>query len=131
MPLWSKEHFKLIEASLRQLARIGNDWWHVPVIMNTEFGNKGSLSNYDPVKWRIVVWTCYTREVGMLFWSMSGVKTVPNPKPRGNANMYLGPESRKSFRVLMDLVRDLPVDMKPILTGFHNHDLNSPHRELL
>ena len=37
--LWSEEHWRLIEASLRQLGRIGNDWWNVPVISRTEFGN--------------------------------------------------------------------------------------------
>ena len=39
-PLWSDEHFRLIGASLKQLARIGNDWWFVPVIAGTEFGNR-------------------------------------------------------------------------------------------
>ncbi|MGA2065768.1 MAG: glycoside hydrolase domain-containing protein [Thermoguttaceae bacterium] len=39
-PLWSDEHWELIEASLRQLARAGNDLWFVPVLLNTEFGNR-------------------------------------------------------------------------------------------
>jgi len=39
-PLWSDKHWELIEASLRQLARAGNDVWFVPVILNTEFGNR-------------------------------------------------------------------------------------------
>ncbi|HUT33240.1 MAG TPA: glycoside hydrolase domain-containing protein [Planctomycetota bacterium] len=38
--LWSDEHFKLLEASFRQLARIGNAWLNVPVIARTEFGNR-------------------------------------------------------------------------------------------
>jgi len=37
---WSEEHFKLVEASFRQLGRIGNTWLNVPVLLNTEFGNK-------------------------------------------------------------------------------------------
>ncbi len=37
--LWSDEHFKLIEASLAQLARIGNRWVNVPVLVDTEYGN--------------------------------------------------------------------------------------------
>jgi len=40
VPLWSDEHFRLIGASLKQLGRIGNDWWFVPVIVGTEFGNR-------------------------------------------------------------------------------------------
>jgi len=40
VPLWSDEHFRLIEASLRELARVGNDWWFAPVILGTEFGNR-------------------------------------------------------------------------------------------
>ena len=38
--LWSDEHFKLMEASFKQLGRIGNTWLNVPVLLNTEFGNK-------------------------------------------------------------------------------------------
>ena len=38
--LWSDEHFKLLEASFRQLARIGNRWLNVPVLARTEFGNR-------------------------------------------------------------------------------------------
>jgi hypothetical protein len=38
--LWSEEHFALLEASFRQLARAGNRWVNVPVLVNTEFGNK-------------------------------------------------------------------------------------------
>lgn len=47
VPLWSDKHWELIEASIRQLARVGNDWWHVPVLLNTEFGNKDD----SPIKW--------------------------------------------------------------------------------
>ena len=39
-PLWSDKHWTLIEASLRQLARVGNDLWFVPVLCDTEFGNR-------------------------------------------------------------------------------------------
>ncbi|HUV38531.1 MAG TPA: hypothetical protein VMY39_02910, partial [Planctomycetota bacterium] len=99
--------------------------WGKPV-QYTEFGNKRNFSNYDPVKWRVVTWTCYVNEVGMLFWSMSGNKTVPADRNKpGNANTYLGPETRKSFRVLMDFVRDLPVDMRPVtlINPNHNRDV--------
>ncbi|KKL69618.1 hypothetical protein LCGC14_2113150, partial [marine sediment metagenome] len=37
--LWSDEHFRLMEASFRQLGRIGNDWVNIPIISLTEFGN--------------------------------------------------------------------------------------------
>ena len=39
-PLWSEKHWEMIEASMRQLARVGNDLWLVPVLLNTEFGNR-------------------------------------------------------------------------------------------
>jgi hypothetical protein len=39
VPLWTDEHFKLLEPSFQQLARAGNDVLHVPVIIRTEFGN--------------------------------------------------------------------------------------------
>ena len=38
--LWSDEHFRLLEASFRELSRVGNDWLFIPVIHSTEFGNK-------------------------------------------------------------------------------------------
>ncbi|MCY3017685.1 MAG: hypothetical protein NTW87_01460 [Planctomycetota bacterium] len=43
---WSEKHFKLLEASFRQLGRVGNKWLNVPVLRNTEFGNKDD----SPVK---------------------------------------------------------------------------------
>jgi hypothetical protein len=94
-------------------------------VQYTEFGNKGTLSNVDPVKWRLAVWTCYIREAGMLFWSMSGSKTQADPKKlQGNSNAYLGPDARNYFRVHLQFVKDLPVDMRPVLCGFEtlNHD---------
>ncbi len=45
--LWSDPHFKLLEASFQQLARIGDDWLNVPVILHTEFGNKED----SPIRW--------------------------------------------------------------------------------
>lgn len=88
------------------------------VVQNTEFGNQGGLSNDDPVKWRIAVWTAFMNESGMLFWGMSGnrVKEVKN----GNANAYIGADSRQFFRVLTDFSRGMPVDMKPVPCGYHN-----------
>lgn len=38
--LWSDEHFKLLETSFRELGRVGNDWVNVPVLTQTEFGNR-------------------------------------------------------------------------------------------
>jgi hypothetical protein len=46
-PLWSEKHWALIEASLRQLARAGNGVWFVPVILDTEFGNRDA----SMIKW--------------------------------------------------------------------------------
>jgi hypothetical protein len=37
---WSPEHWRLIESSFRQLARIGNRWLFVPVLMGSELGNR-------------------------------------------------------------------------------------------
>jgi hypothetical protein len=91
-------------------------------VVNTEFGNQGWLSNYDPIKWRIAVWTGFMNESSILFWSMSGVKTKGKRPYRGNANAYLGPESRKYFRVLNEFTRDMPIDMRPVRIGFHEHN---------
>jgi hypothetical protein len=40
VPMWSDAHFNLLEASLKQLGRVGNRWVDVPVIRNTEYGNR-------------------------------------------------------------------------------------------
>lgn len=37
---WSEEHFKLMEASFKALGRIGDKWLFVPVLQNTELGNR-------------------------------------------------------------------------------------------
>ena len=46
-PLWSARHWELIEASLRQLGRAGNSVWIIPVLADTEFGNKDDST----IKW--------------------------------------------------------------------------------
>lgn len=88
-------------------------------VMYTEFGNKGTLSNRDPVKWRIAVWTAFMNESSMLFWSMGGILLPEAPEGRrGNANAYLGPEARACFRHFLNFVRGLPIDMRPVMVGY-------------
>jgi len=87
-------------------------------VQYTEGGNKGWISNYDPVKWRVAYWTAFMNESGMLLWSMSGRKTAPSDKRGGgNSNAYIGPETRQAFRVLNEFTRELPIDMRPIESG--------------
>ena len=87
-------------------------------VMFTEFGNKGWLSNRDPDKWRIAVWTAFMNESSMLFWSMGGIQTVPDPLRRGgNANAYLGPEDRRYFRNFAAFAHNLPAGLRPALVG--------------
>lgn len=45
--LWSDRHFSLMEASFKHLARAGCDWVFVPLINDTEFGNKKDT----PIQW--------------------------------------------------------------------------------
>ncbi|MCL2646798.1 MAG: DUF5060 domain-containing protein [Phycisphaerales bacterium] len=85
-------------------------------IQYTEFGNKACLSNVDPDKWRIVLWTAYMNEVGILYWSMSCYHSVPKPGSTANANAYLGPDSRRHFRIFHKLTAELPQDMRPRMT---------------
>ncbi|HUT35178.1 MAG TPA: glycoside hydrolase domain-containing protein [Planctomycetota bacterium] len=44
---WSDAHFRLLDASFRQLARVGNDLLFIPCIQNTEFGNHDDT----PIRW--------------------------------------------------------------------------------
>ncbi len=92
------------------------------LVQNTEFGNQGWLSNYDPIKWRVAVWTAFMNESGILFWGMSGGKTKGGRPYRGNANAYIGSESRQYFRVLNEFTRDMPIDMRPIASGYTEHN---------
>lgn len=45
--LWSEEHYRLIETSFAQLARIGCRWVMAPVVLNSECGNRGD----SPIRW--------------------------------------------------------------------------------
>lgn len=91
---------------------------HGKLVQNTEFGNQNILSNVDPIKWRIAVWSAYMHESSLLFWSMSQSKIPAGHLKEGNANAYIGPDSRQHFRVFHELTRDLPVDLKPVTIGF-------------
>lgn len=82
-------------------------------VQYTEFGNKSNLSNYDPVKWRLALWTAYMNECGMLYWSQSGSKTLPRETISGNSNTYIGPDTRQHFRAFFQIAGDLPIDMRP------------------
>jgi hypothetical protein len=83
------------------------------VVQYSEFGNKSTLSNVDPTKWRVAAWASFMNESGILFWSMSGMKTVPTAQSQGNSNTYLGADSREHFRVLLNFTRELPIDLRP------------------
>ena len=38
--LWSEEHVRLLEASMKQLGRVGNDWLNIPCVRKTQYGNR-------------------------------------------------------------------------------------------
>lgn len=97
----------------RQYAR--HKSWGKPVLF-TEFGNKGTISNRDPDKWRLAVWVSFMHESAVTFWSMGGIVTIPH-KQSGNANTYLGREARSYFRNFHAFVKDLPADMRPAMSG--------------
>ncbi len=88
------------------------------LVQNTEFGNQGALSNVDPLKWRIAVWAAYMHESSLVFWSMSQRQFPAGHVKTGNANAYIGPETRRAFRVFHGLTRDLPVTMRPAAVGY-------------
>jgi hypothetical protein len=94
------------------------------VVQNTEFGNQGPLGNIDPIKWRVATWTAFMNESGLVFWGMSGRKWPAGTikADGGNANAYLGPDSRQYFRVLNDFTKCLPIDLRPAATGWTRHD---------
>ncbi|MFC1581990.1 DUF5060 domain-containing protein [Planctomycetota bacterium] len=82
-------------------------------VQYTEFGNKVQLSNYDPDKWRLAAWVSFMHESGMLYWNMSGRKTIPNPDSMSNSNAYLGPETRQGLRALQEFSAGLPLSLRP------------------
>ncbi|MBW7996626.1 MAG: DUF5060 domain-containing protein [Candidatus Glassbacteria bacterium] len=102
----------------RQFAR--HKGWGKPVLY-TEFGNKGTISNRDPDKWRVAVWTSFMYESAVTFWSMGGIVTLPHTDA-GNANAYLGREARGYFRNFHAFSRDLPADMRPAMSGYEQGD---------
>jgi len=44
---WSEKHFRLLERTFAHLARVSNDWLNIPVLANTEFGNRID----SPIRW--------------------------------------------------------------------------------
>jgi hypothetical protein len=84
-------------------------------VQYTEFGNKSTFSNDDPDKWRLAAWVSFMNESGMLYWNMSGRKTQARPGTTGNSNAFLGPETRKAFRILNRFTRNLSVTLRPRL----------------
>jgi uncharacterized protein DUF5060 len=102
----------------RQFARLKS--WGKPVLY-TEFGNKGTISNRDPDKWRTVVWIAFMNESAVTFWSMGGIVTMPHTDA-GNANAYLGREARSSFRNFHAFASSLPADMRPAMCGYEQGD---------
>jgi len=115
IPAWEvEEHLSKEFARLKSFGK---------PVMYTEFGNKGTLSNRDPVKWRVAVWTAFINESSMLFWSMGGILLPEAPEGRrGNANAYLGPEAREYFRHFLNFTRGLPIDMRPVMVGYPGRD---------
>ena len=47
VPLWSDEHFRLMETSFKQLARLGVSWAYVSVLTKSELGNRDDVM----IKW--------------------------------------------------------------------------------
>ena len=43
LPMWSDEHFKLLEKSLKLLGQVGNDVCYIPLICDTNMGNDESM----------------------------------------------------------------------------------------
>jgi len=59
---WSNEHFALLAASFRELGRIGNCWVNVPVLRNTEFGNRDD----SMIRWTLKRDGTYAFDFGVL-----------------------------------------------------------------
>jgi hypothetical protein len=85
-------------------------------VLYTEFGNGNLMPNEDPVKWRIAVWVAHMNECHLTFWHMGGISVQAGPD--SNANAYLGKRARDYFEAFHKIVDDLPVDMRPVLTGW-------------
>jgi hypothetical protein len=62
VPAWSDAHFSLMAASFRELGRIGNRWLNVPVLRDTEFGNRGD----SMIRWTIKSNGTYNFDFGVL-----------------------------------------------------------------
>jgi hypothetical protein len=102
-------------------AQVGQYKSYGKPVLNTEFGNSRAFSNFDPIKWRVALWTAYMNESNVLFWNMSGRRTEPGVGG-GNSNAYLGPDSRRHFRVFREFTRELPVDLRPVECSYHQHN---------
>ena len=77
-----------------------------------ESGNSGTIPNYDPVRYRISIWTPMLNQASVLFWNMSYKKEKVGSG--GINNMYIGPEERNFSKILMNSMGDLPAVSVPI-----------------
>ena len=77
-----------------------------------ESGNIGPISNYDPERYRMGIWTVMMNGASVLYWNSSYTKY-----PAGHAglnNMFIGPEERNFSKILMNAMSDLDPAAQPL-----------------
>jgi len=75
-------------------------------------GNYGPVSNYDPNRYRIGIWSTMFSEGGVLYWHNGARRELPGGNER--TNMFIGPEERALAKIFTDFVTDFDVLAKPV-----------------
>ncbi len=82
-------------------------------VLYGESGHGPPYSAYDPERYRIMIWTAFFTEGGLIFWN-GGPKSLFWPGTGGIANQYIGEEERTLTNILTAFVSDFDASARPI-----------------
>ena len=83
-----------------------------PMILG-EVGNKKPVGNYDPERYRILLWSAFFNQVSVLFWNTSYTKDYH----AGLSNMYIGTEERQISSIHAKFIADFDPASRPLRTA--------------
>jgi hypothetical protein len=72
-------------------------------VLYGECGNSAPVGGHDPLRYRLMIWTAFFNEGGLIFWNGAGKSAF---QYGGIANQYFGAEERSAAKILSDFSSD-------------------------
>ncbi len=91
------------------VAAMKKQYANKPVLYG-ECGNNSPVGGHDPLRYRLMIWTAFFNEGGLLFWNGAGKSAF---QVQGIANQYIGAEERSSAKSLSDFSSDFDASARP------------------